>query len=282
VYRFFRDELDARFVQFIPIVERATADLLPLANAGWGKRRGGPRPLYTQAGDLVTERSVRPEQFGRFLIAIFDEWVRHDVGRVFVQQFDAALANWCGVPPGVCVFAETCGGALALEHTGDVYACDHYVEPDYKLGNIQDTHLVNMLISPRQVQFGRDKRDTLPQYCRDCPVRFACHGECPRNRFLTTPDGEPGLNYLCAGYRLFFAHIDRPMRAMAELLRRGRAPAEIMRLYAAEDARWQAAFARAGRNEPCPCGSGRKFKYCHGAAQPLAPMSTHVGRCAKS
>ncbi|MCC6314269.1 MAG: anaerobic sulfatase maturase [Thermomicrobiales bacterium] len=266
VYRYFRDELNAQFLQFIPIVERATETVLRLADAGWGGRRGSPRPLYTQSGDLVTERSVRPEQFGHFLIAIFDEWVRHDVGRVFVQHFDAALANWCGLPAGVCIFQETCGAALALEHTGDVYSCDHYVEPDYNLGNIRETHLVDLLVSPRQVEFGLHKRDALPAYCRACPVRFACHGECPRNRFLTTPDGEPGLNYLCAGYRRFFEHIDQPMRFMAEMLRRGLAPAEIMRRYAADDDRLRVAFARAGRNETCPCGSGRKFKHCHGSA----------------
>ncbi|MCX7669200.1 MAG: SPASM domain-containing protein, partial [Anaerolineae bacterium] len=178
--------------------------------------------------------------------------------------FDAALAAWAGAAPALCVFAETCGHALALEHNGDLYACDHYVEPDYRLGNITETHMLELVASDRQRQFGAAKRDTLPRYCRACPVCFACQGECPRNRFSTAPDGEPGLNYLCAGYKAFFTHVDRPMRIMADLLRRGRAPAEIMGILAAEEMHLRAAFAKAGRNDPCPCGSGRKFKQCHG------------------
>ncbi len=264
VYRFFRDEVGAQFIQFIPIVERATAATLPLANRGWGDRRDGGRPLYTQAGNLVTDRSVTAEGWGRFLSTIFDEWVRRDVGTVFVQMFDAALASWVGAAPALCIFAETCGNALALEHNGDLYACDHYVEPDYLLGNIASTHMIELVASDQQRKFGAAKRDTLPRDCRECPVRFACQGECPRNRFITTPDGEPGLNYLCAGYKAFFTHVDRPMRIMADLLHRGRAPAEIMALLATEEAQLRAAFAKAGRNAPCPCGSGRKFKQCHG------------------
>ncbi|HFD39053.1 MAG TPA: anaerobic sulfatase maturase, partial [Anaerolineae bacterium] len=230
VYRFFRDEMKAQFIQFIPIVERATEDTLPLANQGWSERPGGERLLYIQAGDRVTDRTVGAEQYGRFLIAIFDEWVRRDVGRVFVQHFDTALANWVGVPSPVCVFAETCGQALALEHNGDLYACDHYVEPDYLLGNITETPMIELVASEKQVRFGLDKRDRLPRYCRQCRVRFACHGGCPKNRFIQTPDGEPGLNYLCAGYKAFFTHIDRPMRLMGSLLRNDRAPAEVMSL----------------------------------------------------
>jgi len=240
VYRFFRDTLGAAFIQFIPIVERATPETLPLANRGWSERPGpapqpgAGRPLYTVAGNLVTDRSVSPDKYGRFLIAIFDEWVRRDVGRVFVQHFDAALANWAGVTPPVCIFSETCGNALALEHNGDLYSCDHFVEPRWKLGNIKETHMIELVASPRQVKFGLDKRDTLPRYCRQCPVRFACHGECPRNRFLETPDGEPGLNYLCDGYKAFFTHIDGPMRTMAALIRSGRYADEIMSLPAVE------------------------------------------------
>jgi uncharacterized protein len=238
VYRFFRDQLGAQFVQYIPTVERATPDLLPLANQGWSERPGGQRPLYMQQGYRVTRRSVKPEQYGRFLIDIFDEWVRRDVGRVFVQMFDAALARWYGEPGGVCLFQETCGLALALEHNGDLYSCDHFVEPDYYLGNILETPLIELVTTPRQSLFGLTKRDTLPKYCRECDVRFACNGGCPRNRFRktpsngTSPGGEEGLNYLCAGYRLFFHHVDRPMRIMAGLLRQHRSPAEIMQLYA--------------------------------------------------
>ncbi len=238
VYRFFRDDLGIQFLQFIPIVERSTAELLPLANRGWGEREEGPRPLYTQRGDLVTERSVGAEAFGRFLIAIFDEWVRRDVGKVFVQTFDVALGSWLG-QHNLCIFAPTCGDALALEHNGDLYSCDHFVEPAYRLGNIRETPLLELVSSERQRKFGRDKRDLLPKYCRECQVLFACHGECPRNRFLHAPDGEPGLNYLCAGYKLFFEHIDGPMRTMANLLREGRYADEIMQMSGAEAAAYR-------------------------------------------
>ncbi len=265
IYHYFRDELKAQYMQFIPIVERATMETLPLANQGWSERVGGDRPLYTQIGDLVTERSVKPEQYGRFLIAIFDEWVRRDVGKVFVQSFDAALANWIG-QPSLCIFQPTCGNALALEHNGDLYSCDHFVEPGFLLGNIQKTHLIDLVASDdQQRKFGQDKFDSLPQYCRQCEVLFACYGECPRNRFIQTPDGEPGLNYLCAGYKTFFNHINHPMRIMAELLRRGRYADEVMNILAMEEMhKLQQAIARARPGDPCPCGSGRKFQKCHG------------------
>ena len=230
VYRFFRDEMGVRFIQFIPIVERATETLLPMANLGWSTSRKEKRPLYVQAGTFATDRSVGPEAYGRFLIDVFDEWVKRDVGEVFVQMFDVALANWHGEPSGLCVFSETCGLALAMEHNGDLYSCDHYVEPDYLLGNISEAPMVELIASDRQRAFGRAKRDTLPRFCRDCEVRFACHGGCPRNRFTTTPDGEEGLNYLCPGYKAFFHHVDPAMRLMSRLLHQGRAPAEIVRL----------------------------------------------------
>jgi uncharacterized protein len=232
VYRFLRDEVGTRFIQFIPIVERVTADLLSTANQGWGARGSDPRPLYVLDGDRVTDRSVGSAQWGRFLIGVFDEWVRRDVGTVFVQMFDAALASWVGAPASLCIFSETCGDAVALEHNGDVYSCDHFVEPKHLLGNIKTVHMLTLVDSDQQRTFGLAKRDTLPQYCRDCTVRFACHGECPKNRFLTTPDGEPGLNYLCAGYKAFFTHVDRPMRLMAQLLQRGRYADEVMAILA--------------------------------------------------
>jgi uncharacterized protein len=269
VYHFFRDELGAEFIQFIPIVERATETTLPLANAGWSERGSGERPLYTQSGSLITTRSVKPEQYGRFLVDVFEEWVRRDVAKVYVQMFDVTLGSYVG-QHNLCVFAPTCGNALALEHNGDLYSCDHFVEPDYLLGNIHETHMIELVASDKQRKFGQDKLDTLPQYCRECEVRFACHGGCPRNRFINTPpteampNGESGLNYLCAGYKLFFNHVDRPMRIMADLLGQHRAPADIMQLYAAEDADRERQFVQAGRNDPCPCGSGKKFKYCHG------------------
>ncbi|MBI4164566.1 MAG: anaerobic sulfatase maturase [Acidobacteria bacterium] len=249
VYRFLRDEVGTQFIQLIPIVERIN-------------ERG---EVGNQEGSRVTDRSVKPDQWGRFLITIFDEWLRRDVGKVFVQMFDAALASWVGAPPAMCIFSETCGDAVALEHNGDLYSCDHFVEPKYLLGNIQSQPLVQLVASAPQRRFGADKRDTLPRYCRECEVRFACHGECPKNRFILTPDGEPGLNYLCAGYMAFFKHIDHPMKIMAELLRRGRYADEVMGILAAEEAKLAQAVARAGRNDPCPCGSGRKVKRCHGA-----------------
>ncbi len=227
VYRFFRDELHAQFIQLIPIVERATAETIHLATQGWGGRPGADRPLYRQEGELVTERSVQPDQFGRFLSSIFDEWIKHDVGSVFVNTFDVALGSWVG-QHNSCIVSPTCGGSLAMEHGGDVYSCDHFVEPDYYLGNIHDTPLATLARSERQQKFGADKYEKLPKYCKECPVLFACYGECPRNRFIRTPDGEEGLNYLCAGYRAFFMHIAKPMQRMAELLSQGRYADEIM------------------------------------------------------
>lgn len=249
VYRFLRDEVGTRFIQFIPIVERDN-------DTGF------------QEGEAITDRSVTARQYGDFLIAIFEEWIRRDVGKVYVQMFDVALAAWAGLPPGLCVFAETCGTALALEHTGDLYACDHYVEPRYLLGNIQEIPLAELVASEPQRQFGLAKRDTLPRYCLECEVRFVCNGGCPKDRVLTTPDGEPGLNYLCAGYRAFFNAIDRPMRYMAAELRAGRAPANVSAYVARREADLRRRFAQAGRNDPCPCGSGRKFKRCHEKAIP--------------
>jgi uncharacterized protein len=231
VYHFFRDELNGQYMQFIPIVERATAETLALANQGWSEHPGSDRPLYTQNGDLVTERSVKPDQFGRFLISIFNEWIKGDVGKVFVQSFDVALANWLG-QPSLCIFQRTCGESLVLEHNGDLYACDHFVEPAFLLGNIKKTHMIDLVSSNQQHKFGQDKYDSLPQYCRECEVLFACYVECPRNRFIHAPSGEPGLNYLCAGYKQFFNHIDQPMRMMAHLLRSGHYADEVMSIQA--------------------------------------------------
>ncbi len=230
VYRFFRDDMGVRFIQFIPIVERSTEELLQIANRGWSTTSRDKRPLYVQQGHRVTERSVSAEAFGRFLIEVFDEWVRRDVGEVYVQMFDTALASWYGEPGGLCIFAETCGLALTVEHNGDLYSCDHFVEPDHFLGNITDTPMIDLVASEQQVAFGRAKRDTLPQYCLDCDVRFACNGGCPKDRFISTPIGDDGLNYLCAGYQQFFRHIGPAMTTMTQLLRQDRAPAEIMHM----------------------------------------------------
>lgn len=240
VYGYFRDQLEAHFIQFIPIVER-------------------------DGGGGVSDESVEPAAWGDFLCSVFDEWVRNDVASVFVQSFDAALASWVGVPPGVCIFNETCGNGLALAHNGDVYSCDHFVDPDHLLGNLNETHLIELSAHPEQIAFGLDKRDGLPAYCRECDVRFACHGECPKNRFVQTPDGEAGLNYLCEGYKRFFHHVDTPMRAMARLYEMGRSPALIMKMVAEADAAVEASYRGTNRNDPCPCGSGAKYKRCHGA-----------------
>ncbi len=209
VYTFFRDELGASFIQFIPIIERATEENFAITDSGWGDGVKG-RPLYKQEGDLVTHRSVGPEQYGRFMIDVFEEWVRRDIGTVYVQMFDTALANFYGEPGGMCVHAKTCGLQLAIEHTGDLYSCDHFVEPDYLLGNIEDTHMLELIVSPQQQKFGQDKFDTLTQFCLDCDVRFACNGGCPKDRFATSPYGEEGQHYLCPSYKEFFHHVDRP------------------------------------------------------------------------
>ncbi len=253
VYRFLK-EIGSGFIQFIPLVERVA-------------RRGLPNQLHLVKPDTpgeceVAEWSVEPEQWGDFLVTIFDEWVRRDVGEVVVNLFEVSLESWLGKPQGLCVFRETCGRALALEHNGDLYSCDHYVYPENRLGNILEQPLAALVDSPQQQKFGRDKKDALPQYCRNCEVRFACNGECPKHRFLKTPDGEEGLNYLCAGYKKFFKHIDPYMRFMARELRAGRSAVGVM-IWAGEKDRGFSSV-RVGRNDPCPCGSGRKFKKCCG------------------
>jgi uncharacterized protein len=230
VYRFLRDEAKTTWIQFIPVVERIDEE---------------GHTIY-QKGTRISKRSVRPEQFGRFLIHIFDEWVRHDVGRVYVQTFEAAVRNWLRMPSsGMCIFEATCGLGLALEHNGDLYSCDHFVEPDYLLGNIMETHMAQMVTSEKQRKFGLYKRDSLPRTCCECEVRFACHGECPKNRFLTTTDGEPGLNYLCAGWKAFFHRINEPVQMMAELMRMGRPASEIIAVMAGKEGEWQTALAQA-------------------------------------
>jgi len=245
VYRFFRDELDAHYLQFIPIVERENESGL-------------------QEGEMVTDRSVGADQWGRFLIEIFDEWVRRDVGETFVLNFDGMLAGWLGMAGTLCIFGRTCGLGLALEHNGDLYSCDHFVEPDYLLGNIMKRPMIELLASEKQRQFGLDKKDALPRYCCECRFLFACNGECPKNRFAKTPNGEAGLNYLCSGYTAFFEHADRYMRIMADLLRKGQTADGIMKILSEEDARSGKKAPKVGRNDLCPCGSGLKFKKCHG------------------
>ncbi len=217
----------------------------------------------------MTPRSVLPEQFGRFLIQVFDEWIRSDVGEMFIQTFEAAARNWMGLPSsGMCVFEETCGLGLALEHNGDLYSCDHYVEPKYLLGNIQEEHMLELVSSDQQVKFGLDKRDSLPQYCLDCDVRFACHGECPKNRFIKTPSGEDGLNYLCAGYKGLFHRINEPYKILTMLMRSGRPASDVMAIVAEREAHLKEAYANAKPEAACPCGSEMPFRLCHGYKRP--------------
>lgn len=245
VYRYFRDDLGARYVQFIPIVER-------------------DNETGNQEGTRLTDRTVDSAQYGLFLIEIFDEWVRRDVGVMFVPFFDAVLASYVFGQSSLCVLRPACGDALALEHNGDLYSCDHFVEPSYRLGNIGRTPIAELVSSERQRGFGRAKTAALPRFCRECAFLFTCHGECPKNRVLTTPDGEPGLNWLCQGLRTFFEHVERPMKIMADLLRRGQYAGGIMTILADEEGRSVSVPERTGRNDLCPCGSGLKYKKCHG------------------
>ena len=198
-YRFFK-EIGCQYLQFTPVVERVS----------------------------LCDTSVNPEQWGRFICGVYDEWVKADVGQIFVQLFDATLANWAGEPPGICSMSPTCGRAAVMEANGDVYSCDHFVFPEYRLGNIRQQSLTEMLYGDRQQQFGRSKRTSLPRQCRECRFLFACHGECPKNRFIKDQYGEDGLNYLCKGYRQFFAHVASDMDFMKAELDAGRSPANIM------------------------------------------------------
>jgi uncharacterized protein len=251
-YRFLKS-IGSVFMQFLPVVERTGKNqpdnLLSLVSNEF-------------SGEAeVTEWSVRGKDFGKFLITIFDEWVKKDVGRYFVQIFDATLANQVGEMPGICVFAETCGDALVMEHNGDLFSCDHYVYPEYYLGNILEKPIIDMVKSQHQFDFGIDKRNKLPRYCLHCDVRFACHGECPKHRFMTTPDGNPGLNYLCEGYKMFFHHVEPYMEYMAKELNNKRAPANVMNWIRNKENQVIKAVIPE-RNDPCPCGSGKKFKNC--------------------
>ncbi len=224
VYEFLK-QIGSGYMQFIPVVERQSKE----------PTRGGLvllGPRQASASE-VTDWSVEPDAFGNFLCSIFDEWVRNDVGSYFVQLFDVTLELWLGMPPSLCVFSETCGNALALEHNGDLYSCDHYVYPENKLGNIMEEPLISLAAAQQQTAFGHAKRDSLPAYCRNCDVRFACNGECPKHRFVSTPDGEPGLNYLCAAYKKFFHHVAPYMEFMGRELLNRRPAARVM-----EYARW--------------------------------------------
>jgi uncharacterized protein len=198
-------------------------------------------------------------------VDIFEEWVRHDVGQVFVQLFDVTLEAYFGRHL-LCIHAPTCGYGPALEFNGDLYSCDHFVEPKYLLGNIHETHMLKLIASPQQRKFGDDKRDSLTAQCRSCAVRPLCNGGCPKDRFAVSRDGESGQNYLCQGLELFFTHTGPAMQTMARLLQTGHPPSDVMALTIAED-------TRKGPYQPCPCGSGQKFRFCHGQNSPRSQFS---------
>ena len=216
-YHFFRDN-GCQYLQFTPIVERLT------------EHEDG-RTLASLADDReipLADASVTPEQWGNFLCTIFDDWVRHDVGKMFVEIFDCTLANWMGVLPGICAYSKECGHAGVMEHNGDVYSCDHFVFPEYKLGNIREQSLIDMLYGEKQQAFSRLKHTSLPRQCKECDMEFACHGECPKNRFEKDKYGEPGLNYLCQGYYQYYSHVAPYMDFMKRELLAQRPPANIM------------------------------------------------------
>lgn len=222
-YNFFK-EIGCHYIQFTPIVERRIErnDGLSLA------------PGMDEGGELV-DFSVTPEQWGKFLCTIFDEWVRHDVGTYFIQIFDATLANWAGVQPGLCSLAKECGHAGVMEFNGDVYSCDHFVYPEHLLGNINEKTITEMMYGEKQREFAKLKHELLPQQCRECPVEFACHGECPKNRFTRDKYGNPGLNYLCKGYRQFFEHVKPYMDFMKGELDAKRPPSNVMNFVASAE-----------------------------------------------
>ncbi|HXG52631.1 MAG TPA: anaerobic sulfatase maturase [candidate division Zixibacteria bacterium] len=240
VYRFLK-EIGGQYLQFLPLVEKTADPMAP-----------------------VHPRSVPADAYGDFLCAVFDEWVRNDIGRVFIQLFDEAVRPFLGMEHALCIFRETCGDVPVVEHNGDFYSCDHYVEPAHKIGNIYERTLAELIEDPAQREFGRRKWTALPRYCRECEVRDMCNGGCPKDRLIRTPDGEEGLNYLCAGLKRFFTHSKPYFQEFARLVEAGEPAEKLMEIVRARDARRPGAGA--GRNDPCPCGSGRKYKRCCGGA----------------
>jgi len=235
VYSFFK-QIGATYVGFLPLVERCD------------DRPGG-----------VGEHTVPSEAYGKFLCAVFDEWVRHDIGRIMVQTFDEAARPIRGLEHSLCIFRETCGDIPVLEHNGDIYSCDHFVDREHLLGNITQMRLSELLASPAQTDFGNEKRASLPRYCVECDVCAMCNGGCPKDRFVVAPDGEPGLNYLCAGFKRFFTHSRATFQRLVPLWKAGASNEQLMEAARGEHVR---VASPVGRNDPCPCGSGRKFKKC--------------------
>ncbi len=254
VYRHLKS-LGIEYIQFIPVVERQTDD---------GAIARVPQLDKPRPSDRMTSWSVDPLDYGRFLCVVFDEWSSNDIGSVFVQGFDEHLGAWAGRPAGLCLFSENCGRGLALDHNGDVYSCDHYVYPQYKLGNILDSDFGTFVGDPDQIVFGQYKSKSLSAGCRDCDYRFACHGGCPKHRLVMNSDDDLTANYLCPGYKKFFHHADAVLQVIVQALRMHRPVEEIMtqlRRRVVENARRK---GKIGRNDPCPCRSGRKFKQCCG------------------
>jgi uncharacterized protein len=233
VYRFFKD-IGVEYLQFLPLVMRQGA-----------------------AG--VSAETVAAQAYGTFLCTIFDEWVRHDIGRIAIQNFDEALRPFLGTEHALCLFKQTCGDVVVVEHNGDFYSCDHFVDRHHLIGNIRERSLLEMLEDPAQRRFGCNKRDLLPRCCQECEVLESCNGGCPKDRFARAPDGDQRLNYLCPGLKKFFTHSRPTLERMASLMRWGVSAERLMDHLRFKD---DEADSRTGRNDPCPCGSGRKYKKC--------------------
>ncbi|HET8563019.1 MAG TPA: SPASM domain-containing protein, partial [Candidatus Binatia bacterium] len=229
--------IGGQYLQFLPLVER-----------------------HDDSERTLSPRTVPAEAYGEFLCTVFDEWVRNDIGKIFIQLFDESTRPFLGMDHALCIYRETCGDVPVIEHNGDFYSCDHYVEPEYKIGNIYEQTLAEMIEHPAQRDFGQKKWTSLPRYCRECPVLSMCNGGCPKDRFIKTPEGEEGLNFLCAGLKRFFTHSRPYLQKFAELVEAGEPAEALMQLVRAEDAK--EFTLQAGRNDPCPCGSGKKYKKC--------------------
>ncbi|MDE2166950.1 MAG: anaerobic sulfatase maturase [Alphaproteobacteria bacterium] len=244
VYRFFK-EIGVEFLQFLPLVVRTGVETSP--------------------------ESVFPEAYGTFLCSVFDDWVRHDLGRITVQNFDEAIRPFLGVDHALCVFKETCGNVVVVEHNGDLYSCDHFVEPDHRIGNIREAPLLQMLEGAALRKFGQNKKDGLANCCRECEVLSSCNGGCPKDRFALSPDGQAYRSYLCAGYKKFFVHSRPYLRKLASLVQSGAPTERLKEILRIED---EATSNQIRRNDPCPCGSGRKYKKC--CLGKIAPEATEV------
>lgn len=239
LYDFFKEEAGTPYWQFIPIVET--------------------NPHGKQG---LADYSILPDQYGYFLTNVFNRWVHNDIGNISIQMFDVAFRVYMGLNPGLCIFDETCGSALAIEHNGDLYSCDHYVETDFNLGNIMDSNLNEMVTHEKQVEFGQYKKTSLPTYCQNCDVRFLCNGGCPKNRINKTPDGEDGLNYLCDGFKKIFHHMDPYLSFLSQQYKSGVPIPRIMNYFNTHPTKFIG--KEPGRNDLCYCGSGKKFKQCCG------------------